>query len=513
MYKSRENSLRCYSMIYHDLRHHIIGLMKVEEGSSLVYLAIVLFALIIMAGFAIDGSNAFRQNRTMQNAADAAALAGARTLALQQSNAQVANDATTLATTNGATSTGVGDITIAGDEVQADVAVEFDTYFARLIPGWSKMTIGSSAAAKYEPVTLPPEVIPIAFHRQCVENFTPGDPITFTPPLKTYCSDDVEEYWNGIHFTFWLPTLDPLSTGGGSPYSYYSLVPDSGRLHEYDDGTAVWTGSVVNPDNEGFTFQVNLDGRTANLPAGSPKFGPVISDPDEWYYYTSLNGTLWGMPGGRYDGAEISITRYGPAFQIGVGADYHEGNYHGGASWFTWTVITQPTTGVPLKPTRRGDINTRLSDCTDTEGPGGNGGGPGTNSCEFVWLDVNNGNGSSASDIENALQNPSNDNFWRVGDTVPGGPASGGGITIQVESSLQDLIGEPYVVPVFGTVIDNNDELSYILDGFAQMELQSLDFTNGPGWIVVEFQPGVVQAIETDPNADDFGLRDVYLIR
>ena len=512
MYKNRQNSLCCNTISRNNLRHRISGLMRSEEGSSLVYLATILFAMIILAGFAIDGSNAFRQSRTMQTAADAAALAGARTLALQQSNVQVANDATTLATSNGATNTSTSDITIAGDEVQADVAVEFDTYFARLIPGWSKMNIGASAAATYEPVTLPPEVLPIAFHRSCVENFVPGTPVTFIPPVKTYCVDNVAAQNVGFNFSTWFPFLDPLSTGWYMEYSYYSLVADSGTFVERDDGTARWTGIIANPDDDRFTFDVVFSGRTANTPPGSPKTSGYGVDDSEWYYYTNLNGTMWGVPGGRYNNAEISLTISGGAFQIGVGASTHEELTFGSAAWFTWTVVSQPDTGITLG-NGNGDFAMELSDCTDTHGPGTNSGGPPTNTCEFVWLDVNNGSGSTASDLANAMQTPANGNGWRVGSTVPGGPASGGGITIQVESTLQSLIGDSYIVPVYGAVIDNNDQLSYILDGFAQMALQSTDFSSGPGSIVVEFQPGVVQAAETDPNVDDFGLRDIHLIR
>ena len=53
-----------------------------ERGSTLVYLALIMLVLMGFAGLALDGSHAYLERRRMQTAADAAALAGARELAL-----------------------------------------------------------------------------------------------------------------------------------------------------------------------------------------------------------------------------------------------------------------------------------------------------------------------------------------------------------------------------------------------------------------------------------------------
>jgi hypothetical protein len=52
-----------------------------EEGQSIVIIAIVMVAMLALAGLAIDGGNLFLERRNTQNAADAAALAGTRVLA------------------------------------------------------------------------------------------------------------------------------------------------------------------------------------------------------------------------------------------------------------------------------------------------------------------------------------------------------------------------------------------------------------------------------------------------
>ena len=54
-----------------------------QQGQSIILVAIALIALVIFAAIAVDISNTYVHRRTAQNAADAAALAGARELARQ----------------------------------------------------------------------------------------------------------------------------------------------------------------------------------------------------------------------------------------------------------------------------------------------------------------------------------------------------------------------------------------------------------------------------------------------
>jgi hypothetical protein len=55
-----------------------------ERGQSIILVAIAMLALVIFAGVAVDISHAYVQRRTAQNAADGAALAGARDLTRQR---------------------------------------------------------------------------------------------------------------------------------------------------------------------------------------------------------------------------------------------------------------------------------------------------------------------------------------------------------------------------------------------------------------------------------------------
>lgn len=65
-------------------------------------------------------------------------------------------------------------------------------------------------------------------------------------------------------------------------------------------------------------------------------------DTSTWSYFTAYTGTLTGT--GDYAGATMTITRTGPAFQIGIGANGKNLNF-GGSGWFLWTMTHQPSLG------------------------------------------------------------------------------------------------------------------------------------------------------------------------
>jgi large repetitive protein len=193
------------------------------------------------------------------------------------------------------------------------------------------------------------------------------------------------------------PTYGP-STGGQAfwfPGIVTDLVftPDPGTFVANGDGTARLTGTLrsVSDPTKIFTVDVELSGFTTTTPSGSPKKelqssayiengGPI--NPATWAYYTTYTGTLTGA--GTYAGAVITITRTGPAFQVGVGADGKNIGF-GGSGWFLWTVTHQPTSCNSLQTTGQGDIDIDLDDC-NTLGSVGN----------RVWLDAN-GNGTQDS--------------------------------------------------------------------------------------------------------------------
>ena len=153
----------------------IIKMLKKEHGQIIPILVISLIALIAMAALLLDGGALLLNRRSAQNAADAAALAGARIYcgAVSATSAQVEatiikytedNNATLLNWYITAENVGDGPDKIeqlAKGEVVVSVAVEHDSFFARI---FNQDTLRATATAgagcfPYGPDTI----LPVAF--------------------------------------------------------------------------------------------------------------------------------------------------------------------------------------------------------------------------------------------------------------------------------------------------------------------------------------------------------------
>ncbi|WP_219007743.1 collagen-binding domain-containing protein [Aquimarina litoralis] len=126
---------------------------------------------------------------------------------------------------------------------------------------------------------------------------------------------------------------------------------------ELADGTATLTGTIFDHTLTQTTYEVNavFSGRTSTTPANSPK-AHVCNDEDEngWIYYTGLTGTVTSTDGSW----SINLSRRGPAFQMGNGANQTEtelGKF-GACGWFDTTDGQY----------NRGDFNFNLGDCVTT---------------------------------------------------------------------------------------------------------------------------------------------------
>ena len=163
--------------------------------------------------------------------------------------------------------------------------------------------------------------------------------------------------------------VDPLVYGGQGGHAIwfaqgtndYVFAPGAGSLIEYDDGTAIISGTVysISQPGSGFAVELLLEGRTSIAPPDSPKkelfdsayienFGPV--DTATWYYYESFTGSMTGV--GDLDGVFYTLSRRGAAFQIGVGASGK--NLEPGASGWFWATDAH---GNEI----RGDLNLNLT--------------------------------------------------------------------------------------------------------------------------------------------------------
>ena len=132
-----------------------------ERGQALIIMALAMVVLVGFLALAIDGGNAYAQRRLMQNAADAAALAGVRALALGE-NAEAA--ATEYAVDrNGADSAEVIIETGDGQTVTVVARKSFPTFFASVL-GWFTLSTSVQATATYgSPAQMPDQgFFPIA---------------------------------------------------------------------------------------------------------------------------------------------------------------------------------------------------------------------------------------------------------------------------------------------------------------------------------------------------------------
>lgn len=174
--------------------------MLEQDGATLVYVALVLPALIGLAGLAIDGSNLFVQQRNMQAAADAAVMAGARAVGLGQSTAQVGTEINTIATANGAGQT-TWSYLGGGAGVAVQTARTFPTYFAGAL-GHPTLAVTATAAASYFVIGRTDNLLPLTI--MCDDMSDDPDPGFTYGQTYTFWSKDMTQPgnfgwvdWNG----------------------------------------------------------------------------------------------------------------------------------------------------------------------------------------------------------------------------------------------------------------------------------------------------------------------------
>ncbi len=174
--------------------------------------------------------------------------------------------------------------------------------------------------------------------------------------------------------------IDPQYGHGNATHAVYLpgiandfvFVPEPGSLIESSDGTLRLTGTArsASAPAKGFLVDVVFSQYSATPPPGSPKKelddGAYVEnggsiDAGTWAYYQTFGGTLTGID--ALAGARLNITRVGPSFQIGGGANGKNLNF-GASSWFTWSTASQPTVG-SVPATGQGDFNVNLGHCIE----------------------------------------------------------------------------------------------------------------------------------------------------
>ncbi len=154
------------------LTNYVAQLGTQERGAALIYVALAMPVLIAFAALAIDGSNIFAQQRRMQTAADAAALAGARLLAVGSTTAQVQSEVQTLATQNGADRVSLSYLN-GNTEIQVTAIHTFTTFFAGIV-GYDIVSVRASAKAHFAAVASAGNLLPMTV--MCNDMANDADP-------------------------------------------------------------------------------------------------------------------------------------------------------------------------------------------------------------------------------------------------------------------------------------------------------------------------------------------------
>lgn len=335
------------------IHQYVSNKLREERGATMVYFALILMMLLGMASIAVDSSNAHLQYRRMQNAADAAALAGARELALQQGNSAVDTTVQALASANGSTTTD-WEYTDDGKGVIVTTGEQFDTYFAGVIDV-DIMTSTANATVAYAPIEITDRLLPLAINGcDCLE---------FESFPLAIGQDDFGEIVIGIYnigntsdggaeFVFDLAGLDtsyPVSTEN-RPYNLFSDQGGNGIYTVYGDGSAHTVERVYNSAGDGFLVDLWFSGRTSSASGDSPYCGGGCPNTTDWHYYPTVTGTLSGLPGTRYENAIIQVTQQLRAAQVGTNAHLAAPTATlGSMAWLALTVETQPNTGAVLE--------------------------------------------------------------------------------------------------------------------------------------------------------------------
>ncbi len=146
--KHRMNTMNTKRLILSSrLKDGVGRFMARESGQSMVIIVLAMTTIVAMMALAIDGGIAFALHTRMQTAADAAALSGARELALGNSNGVAIARANQILVANGGDAA-LSTVTISSGQVNVTAAMLFETFFAGIV-GIDDMDVSARSAAVF----------------------------------------------------------------------------------------------------------------------------------------------------------------------------------------------------------------------------------------------------------------------------------------------------------------------------------------------------------------------------
>jgi Flp pilus assembly protein TadG len=316
---------------------------KNEIGQSLVLIALLMVAVLAFLGLLVDGGRAYEGRRVCQNAADAAAFAGARALTVRTGN-DATNDQTILAAVNtyalanGAVSAsnvtayyvfadgsqgsavGGGSVPSTATGVRVIVNNSFQPFLINILSGSGLASVSARATAQGGLPTAMDNLMPMTIQTQTfsynVDYQLQGD-VTGAGSFQWLSFDcnpnsqDLADYLNQVKSSGVVNVLDSICTGTGvKPANDVSQAldtwlskPDDERwwtIPVYD--TATYSGSNLMYHIVSFAlFQFdgyNFQGNNKNVQGKFKKMGRL------YHVYQPSQCNLTGL-----DGCVISLTQ------------------------------------------------------------------------------------------------------------------------------------------------------------------------------------------------------------
>jgi hypothetical protein len=342
-----------------------------------------------------------------------------------------------------------------------------------------------------------------------------------------------------------------FDTGGplaGATYSTANSGSDDSRDNDFNSSTGRAPGVITNANISTVDGGFRLPTSTSPDP-GSQSALIKINDNTKSSYTVSLVGVVgntWTYRVKEESGRDLShwdlgivncldkIVSYSPSTGYAAGTDGSTGFV--GIKWdvpesfsnatFTFTLNAsyqaKPVQALVKAGTGSAQLPISGPDCsvpattppsgtptsTPTPTPDDPGDDPGEGeACAFSWLDWN-GSGSSHIELAGYMSNTDLSGVQRMGEVIPAGP----GVTYNssVASELDDLVASGVTVKIPLTNWTGN---GYAVCGFANVKLLDYHLEEGNSWLNLQFLQTLIHGVETDPNAADYGVRDVRFER
>jgi hypothetical protein len=326
-----------------------------------------------------------------------------------------------------------------------------------------------------------------------------------------------------------IPTLVPVATATPVPQSNDDTI-DS----DFDPGTGRAPAIITNANNP------TVDGGFV-LPETGPQSAIInLNDLMNSQYEVSLIGTsgnTWTYRVRKITGRDLSywslgvvncmnnIESYSPTSTYTSGTDASTGFV--GVKWTVAPGFTDGTFSITLdgsyqaRPTqalvKADTVSAQVSisgpDCDvpnvetpdDTEGDGGTDGSDGGEgeSCSFGWVDWNGG-GNSYIELANYMANLELSGVRSLNEVLASGPEVAYDSAVAAQLDAVKSSGETIKIPL------TNSSTGAIC-GFANVKLLDYELEEGASWLNLQFLQTLIHGTVTDPDAPDYGARDVRM--